>query len=74
MRVDPAGEVIGGKPPKVTQEMGSRRDEHTMPSDISEVYVISHAFAIKMNFVGAGQAFKLLGDAPFGSVTLIEER
>ena len=74
MPVDPAAEMIGGKPPKVTQKMGPWRDEHAMPDDLREVYVVSHAFAIKMNFVGAGQPFKLLGDAPFGSVTLIEDR
>ena len=41
MPVDPAAEMIGGKPPNVTQKMGPRRDEHAMPDDMREVYVVS---------------------------------
>ncbi len=72
IRIPPAPQVIGGEPPKKIQEMRTGNLRNAVPAHAREVHVFD-ALAVNMNFVFLRQAGDPFGDAPLGSVALIDE-
>ena len=73
MRIPPAPHVIRGEPPKKIQKVRPGNPGNPMPSHAGKVHVFD-ALAVNMNFVFLGQASDPFGDAPLGTVALIDER
>src|SRR5208282_2756436 len=65
-------QVVGGEPPNVIQEVGSRKFRNPMPGYLREVEIF-HALAIDVNIEIVRDTRDPLDHGPLGAVALIEE-